>query len=141
MQNCTKLPKHSKAVCSTAWKVSKYGVFSGPYFPIFGLDTEIFGVNLRIQSEYRKIRTRGNSIYGHFSRSVGFFVKIWNTWNSKQWITFNEKDSWMDWATRYFSQIQKKLHHRYRTWFQIRLCIMTQVSWIFEVFGRKYEIN
>ena len=25
----------------TAWKVSKYGVFSGPYFPVFGLNTEI----------------------------------------------------------------------------------------------------
>ena len=25
----------------TAWKVFKYGVFSGPYFPIFGLSTEI----------------------------------------------------------------------------------------------------
>ena len=24
----------------TAWKVSKYGVFSGPYFPAFGLNTE-----------------------------------------------------------------------------------------------------
>ena len=22
----------------TAWKVSKYGVFSGPYFPAFGLN-------------------------------------------------------------------------------------------------------
>ena len=33
---------------STAWKVSKYGVFSGPYFPVFGLNTEICGVNLRI---------------------------------------------------------------------------------------------
>ena len=28
-----------------AWKVSKYGVF-GPYFPVFGLDTEIYCVNL-----------------------------------------------------------------------------------------------
>ena len=36
-----------------AWKVSKYGVFSGSYFPVFGLNTEIYGVNLR-----------------HFSRSV-----------------------------------------------------------------------
>ena len=26
---------------STAWKVSKYGVISGPYFPVFGLNTEI----------------------------------------------------------------------------------------------------
>ena len=25
---------------STAWKVSKYGVFSGPYFPVFGLNTD-----------------------------------------------------------------------------------------------------
>ena len=24
----------------TAWKVSKYGVISGPYFPVFGLNTE-----------------------------------------------------------------------------------------------------
>ena len=23
----------------TAWKVSKYGVFPGPYFPVFGLNT------------------------------------------------------------------------------------------------------
>ena len=52
-----------------AWKVSKYGVISGPYFPVFGLNTEIYFVNLRIQSEYRKIRTRNNSVFEHFSRS------------------------------------------------------------------------
>ena len=28
----------------TAWKVSKYGVFSGLYFPVFGLNAEIYGV-------------------------------------------------------------------------------------------------
>ena len=27
----------------TAWKVSKYGVFSGPYFPVFGLNTKKYG--------------------------------------------------------------------------------------------------
>ena len=32
--------------------------FSGPYFPVFRLNTEIYGVNFRIKSEYRKIRTR-----------------------------------------------------------------------------------
>ena len=32
----------------TARKVAKYGVFSGPYFPVFGLNTEIYGVNLHI---------------------------------------------------------------------------------------------
>ena len=31
-------------VCYIAWKVSKCGVFSGPYFPVFGLNTEIYGV-------------------------------------------------------------------------------------------------
>ena len=33
----------------------------------------IDGVNLGIQSEYRKIRTRNNSVFGHFSRSVCSF--------------------------------------------------------------------
>ena len=45
--------------------MSKYGVFSGPYFPVFGLNTEIYSVNLRIQSAYRKLRTRKNSVFGH----------------------------------------------------------------------------
>ena len=53
-----------------AWKVSKYGVISGPYFPVFGLNTKIYGVNLRVQSKYRKIRSRNNSVFGHFSYSV-----------------------------------------------------------------------
>ena len=27
----------------TAWKVSKYGVISGPHFPVFGLNTGKYG--------------------------------------------------------------------------------------------------
>ena len=50
---------------SIAWKVSKYGVFSVPYFPVFGLNTEIFGINLHIQFKCRKIRIRKNSVFGH----------------------------------------------------------------------------
>ena len=53
----------------TAWKVSKYGVFSGSYFLALGLNTEIFSVNLRIQAKYSKKRTSKNSVLGHFSRS------------------------------------------------------------------------
>ena len=52
-----------------AWKVSKYGGFPGPYFPAFELNTEYF-VSFRIQSECSKIRTRKNSVSGHFSHSV-----------------------------------------------------------------------
>ena len=50
--------------------MSKYGVISGPYFSVFGVNTERYGVSLRIQSEYRKIRTRNNSVFGQFSHSV-----------------------------------------------------------------------
>ena len=32
-----------KTVTNTAWKVSKYGDFSGPYFLVFGLNTGKYG--------------------------------------------------------------------------------------------------
>ena len=32
--------------------------FSGPWFPVFELKSKIYSVNLRIQSECGKIRTR-----------------------------------------------------------------------------------
>ena len=43
--------KNKVAKIITAWKVSIYGVISGPYFPVFGLNTEIY------------------SVFGHFSRA------------------------------------------------------------------------
>ena len=55
------------SVIVTARKVSKYGVFSGPYFPAF-----VFSPNAR------KIRTRKISVIGHFSRSVlSKCLRIW----------------------------------------------------------------
>ena len=36
--------------------------FSGLYFLVFGLN----GISLRIQSEYENIRTKNNSVFGHF---------------------------------------------------------------------------
>ena len=44
----------------TPWKVFKYGVISGQHFSVFGLNTKI----------YSKIRTKNNSMLGHFSHSV-----------------------------------------------------------------------
>ena len=38
---------------------------------------EIYRVNLRIQFEYRKIRTRKNSVVGHFSRSEWVWDYMW----------------------------------------------------------------
>ena len=66
-------------VTQIAWKVSKYGVFSGPYFPVFGLNTGIYGVDLCILPEYRKIRTRKTSIFGHYLRSVIHLSYDWAT--------------------------------------------------------------
>ena len=57
-------------LANTAWKVSKYEVFSGPYFPVFRLNTKIYRGNLWIQTECSKIQSRRNSVFGHFSRSV-----------------------------------------------------------------------
>ena len=43
--------------------VKSVGIWScsSPYFPAFGLNTERYGVSLRIQSECGKIRTRTTS--------------------------------------------------------------------------------
>ena len=51
-------------------KSGRIGSFSGPYFPAFGLNTERYGVSLRIQSKFGKIRTRKKSEYGHLLLSV-----------------------------------------------------------------------
>ena len=60
---------HKTWKTSTAWRVRNYGVFSGPYFPAFKVNTERYGVSLRIQSECGKIWTRKNFVFWHFWRS------------------------------------------------------------------------
>ena len=42
------------SLTNTARKMSKCAVFSGLFFPTFGLNTEIYGVNLRIQPKAGK---------------------------------------------------------------------------------------
>ena len=49
----------------TAWKVSKYRILSGPYFPVLGLNTGKYGPEKTLYLDtFRK-----NSVFGHFSRS------------------------------------------------------------------------
>ena len=50
-------------------EVSKYGVF---FWSVFSCIWTEYGDNLRIQSKYRKIGTRENSIFGQFLHSVFF---------------------------------------------------------------------
>ena len=47
---------------------------SVPHSPVFGLNTEIYYLNLRIQSKCGKMPTRKNSRYGHFLLSVRYFI-------------------------------------------------------------------
>ena len=64
----------------TTWKVPESKVSSGLYFPVFGLNTGIYSLNLRIESEYEKIQTRENSVLGRFSRNLwNQFVSTENT--------------------------------------------------------------
>ena len=64
----------------TAWKVSRYGVSPGPYFPVF-----------LVESKYRKIRTRKNSSFGHFLRSRD--VSDWNNDNNNVINNSNDNNS------------------------------------------------
>ena len=44
-------------------KIVRIWSFSGPYFPVFGLNTEIYSVNLRIQSECGKEKLQKRTLY------------------------------------------------------------------------------
>ena len=75
MKLCCAFPEIKEL--KTAWNVSKYGVFSGSYFPTSGLNTERYEVSLLIQSECGKIRTRKNSVFWHFARSERSNSTVW----------------------------------------------------------------
>ena len=51
----------------TMWKVSKYGVFSGPYFPSFGLNKE----------GYRVSHFSGSDIYKSFANFHSSRELLW----------------------------------------------------------------
>ena len=70
-------------------------------FRVFGLNTEICGVNLRNESECRKMRTRKNSLFGHLSRSVSCLDLF--SWNVENWeASFKETKNSISKKLRYF---------------------------------------
>ena len=56
--------------------MSKYGVFSGPYFPVFGLNTEIISV---FSPNAGKYGPEKNSVFGHFTRWYFYQNQIYNS--------------------------------------------------------------
>ena len=55
--------------------------FSGPYFPTFGLNTEIHRVNLRFQFEYGKTRTRKLRIRALFTKRWWININVLHVQN------------------------------------------------------------
>ena len=52
----------------TSWKVSKYGFFSGPYFPVLGLNAET--------ARERENTDQKNAIFGHFQETLFHFMAL-----------------------------------------------------------------
>ena len=78
-------------------------------FPYFGW-IEIYSVNIRIQSEYGKIRTRKNSISGHFSRSVWIvFTVIFKALDELIFIIILKHKYLRKWPKRYNFQTNEQL--------------------------------
>ena len=57
--------------CQTKREKVQFGVYTGPYFPILGLNAEIYKVNLCIQPEFWMIleKTRENPEFEYFSHN------------------------------------------------------------------------
>ena len=107
---------------STAWKRPKYGAFSSQYFPASRLNMGRYWVCLRIQVECGKIRTRKNSIFGPFLRSLRVYLMqafmrsqnmiCENRCICENWIKLEKKDKRWTWTyrmymTQHFCQTHK----------------------------------
>ena len=84
------LRQHAMKIINTGWKVSKYAVFSGMYFPAFGVNLERYSVSLCIQSKCGKMQTRANPLFGHFSHSATLKRRKWYLYqaNSRNHIKY-----------------------------------------------------
>ena len=61
----------------------KSAKISGPYFPVFGLIKEIHSVNLRIQSDYRKIGPEITPYLDLFTQwETSFFVVLFKCYST-----------------------------------------------------------
>ena len=70
----------------------KGGVFSGPYFSVFRLNMEIYGVNIHIQSECRKIWTR-KTPYLDIFHAVDSEINNWNSHYDSWFIKISKKSN------------------------------------------------
>ena len=82
---------------SEKWKVSEYGLFTGSYFLIFRLSTEIYRIDFRIHSNNGKYRPEKSPL-----RKV---LMQWCTMYAISCIWMNKQAKYMKWKRKYFKQI------------------------------------
>ena len=87
------LCRYSTPLCEMCPNTDFFLVCIFPHSDWIRRDTKIrteYG-EIRIQSECGKIRTRKNSVLGHFSRSVQVLPCKWNRKNSTFWFNLKRK--------------------------------------------------
>ena len=100
----------------TALKVSKYGVFSGPHFPVLGLNTKIYGVNpIQENTDQRKLRIwtllsqcfeRIQKDYRKVSKiNIFFYISFIQIYRKKHLIMEVLKNSWSDISKNVHSKV------------------------------------
>ena len=85
-----------KSICSDPFCVKSAQIRSyfWSVFSCIRSTIEIYGVNIHIQSEYRKIRTRNNYVFGHFSRgerNCVYFTTLIETIHYLKWTVVDSK--------------------------------------------------
>ena len=63
------LKLYTEKLLITAWKVFRYGLFSGPYFSAFGLNTKRYYLSL-FSPNVGKHGPEKNSVFGHFTQWI-----------------------------------------------------------------------
>ena len=86
-------PNWTGPVKFTAWKVSKYGVFSGPYFPVFGLNTGKYGTAKTLYlNTFHAVRVFKGLLIFFPSVAAAIDIEgektpptIWVQWSGRKW--------------------------------------------------------
>ena len=81
-------PNQRTKESTTAWKVSKYGVFSGPYFPVFGLNTGKYGPEKTPYLDtFYTVYMNGIVWVKRFAK--WYLIKSFHKWNMKPFLESN----------------------------------------------------
>ena len=84
---------------NTAWKLSKYRGFSGPYFHVFGLNKERYYVSLPIQFEcMREIWTQKFRIWTLFTQCLHLLTRLKPRFNWKDRQKFIQSSTALCWV-------------------------------------------